>query len=514
MPERIVAYARVSSREQAEDTNALEQQKARLRTAGATEIFLDVESGTNDARPKLKELMDLVAAGQVNKVIATRMDRVARSLPKLRQVIDVFQESGVNLVILDQHLDLTTPQGRMMVNLLGSFAEWETDLLSERIKHGMQHRRNQTLACPQAPWGYTIAEGKYVLDRSPFLCLMSDRPENYLDLKGDDVVLEQLPGKTVAELARESIDIYLEEKSIRRTLAILFTKYGVKKTKSKTNSTHKIFHWTSTGFFFWLKNPILRGHTAYLKRNKVKNKRINKDPKDWVLLEDTHPEQRLITDEEFEEIEYIFELSAKIGNGHLGTKASDSNHYRDYAYQTGHIFCSECGSKCTVKTLKAKGKQYSYYACRHSKAGCSNCQSVKREDIEAALIQNLVKQSKLLAEDGGQLSANTLSRSVRLQELEAKLAATEKIPGFDPDVEQLKDKIRQQIEEEVNSAFYNPLTNQTTEEIISGGNNLMFWHTLSNDEKVNIFPRLVSKIFIRNGEVESIVFKVHSKALI
>jgi hypothetical protein len=347
------------------------------------------------------------------------------------------------------------------------------------------------------------------LDKSLFLCLTpEDRPDNYLELKGNDVSPEQLPGRTVAELARESVDVYLQERSIRRTLAVIFEKYGVKKTKLKSNSTQKIFHWTSTGFFFWLSNPILRGHTAYLKRDTVKTKRINKNPKDWMLLKDTHPEERLITDEEFEEINYIFELSAKIGNGHLGTKASDSNHYREYAYQSGHIFCSECGSKCTVKTLIVKGKQYSYYACRYAKAGCSNCQSVKRQDIEVALIQNLVKQSKLLAEDGDQLSANTLSKSDRLLELEAKLAATEKIPGFDPDVEQFKDKLRKQIEEEVNSYSYNPLTTQTAEEIIREGNNLTFWHTLSTDEKVNIFPRLVSKIFIRNGEVESVIFKV------
>jgi DNA invertase Pin-like site-specific DNA recombinase len=513
--ERIVGYCRVSSREQAEETNALEQQKARLIAAGATEIFVDVQSGTDDARPKLKELMDLVASGQVNKVIATRIDRVARSLLKLHQVIDVFKESKTNLIILDQNIDLSSAQGRLMINMLGSLAEWETDLLSERVKHGMQHRRNQTLACPQAPWGYEVAEGKYVLDRSPFLCLMSDRPENYLDLKGDDVVLEQLPGRTVAELARESVDTYIQEKSIRRTLVVLFNKYGIKKTKIKTNSTQKIFYWTSTGFSFWLKNPVLRGHTVYLKRENVKNKRIYKDPKDWMVLEDTHPEERLINSEEFEEIKYIVEVNAKIGTGSLGTKAlASNNHYHDYAYQAGHIFCGECSSKCTVRTVKGKGKDYSYYACRYAKAGCSNCQCVKRTDIEAALIQNLVKQSKLLAEDGEQLDANTLSKSDRLQELEAKLAATEKIPGFDPDVEQLKDKLRQQIEEEVNSSSYSPLTNQTAEEIIRGGNNLMFWHTLSNDEKVNIFPRLVSKILIRNGEVESVIFKVQSKVLI
>jgi hypothetical protein len=282
----------------------------------------------------------------------------------------------------------------------------------------------------------------------------------------------------------------------------------VKKTKLKTNSTQKIFHWTSTGFSFWLKNPVLRGHTVYLKKEKVKNKRIFKDPKDWMVLEDTHPEERLITDEEFEEINYIVELNAKIGAGNLGTKASASKRYHDYAYQAGHIFCGECGSKCTVRTVKTKGKDYSYYACRYAKVGCSNCQCVRRTHIEAALIQNLVRHSKLITEDGDQIEANTLLKSGRLLELEAKLAAAEKFPGFDPDVEQLKQKLRQQIEEEVRSTAYNPVASQTAESIIRGGNNLMFWHTLSNDEKVNLFPRLVSKIFIRNGEVESVIFKV------
>jgi DNA invertase Pin-like site-specific DNA recombinase len=505
--EKIVAYCRVSSREQAENTKALEQQRARLKAAGATEIFEEVQSGSDDDRLVLKQLMSLVAAKQVDQVIATRIDRMARSVPKLREIFAVFEESDVNLIILDQHLDLKSAQGRLMVNIFASFAELEVDMLSERVRHGMQHRRSQLKACQQPPWGYAVSQDQYILDKSPFLCLVSDRPENYLDLQGDDVLLEELPGRTIAELARESIDTYLEEKSIRRTLGILFNKYGVKKTKLKTNSTQKIFYWTSTGFFFWLKNPVLRGHTAYLKRDKVKNQRINKDPKDWMVLEDTHPEQRLLTDEEFEEIKYIFELSAKIGAGDLGTKASASNRYREYAYQSGHIFCGECGSKCTVKTVKSGGKDYSYYACRYAKTGCSNCQSVKRQHIEAALIKNLVQRSKLLAEDGDPFSANTLSKSDRLLELEAKLAAAQKIPGFDPDVEQFKEKLQQQIEEEANSSSYNLVANQTAEEIIGGGNNLTFWHTLSNDEKVNIFPRLVSKIFIRDGEVESVLFK-------
>ena len=110
---RIIGYARVSSREQAEDHQALEQQIARLKAAGATEIFIEVKSGRRDDRAKLNDLMSLVQLKQVDGVIVTRVDRVARSLPKLRQVIDVFLNSDVNLVILDQSIDLSTSQGKL-----------------------------------------------------------------------------------------------------------------------------------------------------------------------------------------------------------------------------------------------------------------------------------------------------------------------------------------------------------------------------------------------------------------
>ena len=161
---RIIGYARVSSREQAEDHQALEQQIARLKRAGATEIFVEVKSGRRDDRAKLNQLMTLVQQKQVDGVIATRLDRIARSVLKVRQCLDVFVNSDVNLVILDQSIDLSTSQGKLMVNILGSFAELEVDMLSERVKHGKQHGRNQLKACEQAPWGYVVQNSKYVLD--------------------------------------------------------------------------------------------------------------------------------------------------------------------------------------------------------------------------------------------------------------------------------------------------------------------------------------------------------------
>lgn len=77
---RVVGYARVSSPEQADDSQALEQQIARLKEAGATEILSDVESGSKDNRVEFQRLMSLVLDGAIDEVIFTRIDRLTRSL--------------------------------------------------------------------------------------------------------------------------------------------------------------------------------------------------------------------------------------------------------------------------------------------------------------------------------------------------------------------------------------------------------------------------------------------------
>jgi DNA invertase Pin-like site-specific DNA recombinase len=501
---RIIGYARVSSREQAEDHQALEQQIARLKAAGATEIFIEVKSGRRDDRAKLNDLMSLVQLKQVDGVIVTRVDRVARSLPKLRQVIDVFLNSDVNLVILDQSIDLSTSQGKLMVNILGSFAELEVDMLSERVRHGKQHARNLEKACEQAPWGYVVKDSKYVLDTSPYLCLIAeDRPENYLQLKKDDIPLEQLPCRTVAQLGKEFIQTYIQEKSIRGALKFLFNKYGVGRTSAKINSHDRVFSWTQRGFSLWLINPVLCGHTSYLKENK---RNQLKDPSEWTTIKDTHPNQRLMTDEEAAEIRYLLELNKKIGNGALGEKADANNHYREYAYQSGMIFCGECGSKCTIKYTSNNQKEYSYYACRYSQLGCSNSRSVVRKKIEDDFIKILVQKSQLLAEVSSLDDDYISSNSDRVSTLQAKLKAVSEISDSDPDLEKYKQKLRQQIALALNSSSSDYLSNCTASEILRAGNNLAFWHTLSNDEKVGTFPRLVSKIFIQGGEVKSVVF--------
>lgn len=210
---RIVGYARVSSREQAVDSQALKQQIARIKKAGATIIYQDIQSGSRDNRPALKELMESISEGKTDEVIITRIDRIARSLPKLRECIEIFVNAGVQLQILDQTIDLMTSQGKLMLNVLGSLAEWETDLLSERVRHGKKYRRDKKVANESYPWGYKIVNDKYQLNEAQFLCLLSDRPSNYLELYYE-TDLTKLNALTVKEIARDCIAIFFKLKEL------------------------------------------------------------------------------------------------------------------------------------------------------------------------------------------------------------------------------------------------------------------------------------------------------------
>ncbi|BAY29797.1 resolvase [Nostoc carneum NIES-2107] len=504
---RIVGYARVSSREQAVDSHALEQQIARLKAAGAIEIFQDIQSGSKDNRPALKELMKLMAEGKIDGLIITRIDRIARSVPKLRECMEICVNSAINFRVLDQEIDLTTSQGKLMLNLLGSVAEWETDLLSERVRHGKKYRRDQKAASESYPWAYKTINDRYQLNEAPFLCLISNRPSNYRELY-HETDITKLNALTVKEIARDCIDIFFNAQGATRALKVIFQKYGLAKINYKRNGSDGKFHWTVTGFIWWLSNPVLCGHTAYMQRiNLGKGKRKKNQRENWEFIYNTHPEHRLITDEEYLEIQRILKFNNK--KGPIANPEIDgTNSYREYAYQSGLVFCAECGSKCITKSAKRReGGKYYYFACRYAGMGCKNLISTRKQNIEDALIQTLVQRSQTLANESEQ-SPITQEKSEKLKELESRLDALNRIPGFDPDLENLKTKVRQQIDEEINPFISDSILNKSTEEIIRAGNNLAIWHTLSPDDKVKIFQQIVHRITVQNKEVNEVILKI------
>ena len=132
MGKKIVGYVRVSGIEQVESAQEIEQQAERLEAQGATEIFVDIGSGMSEDRSEFSSMMALVCAGEVQEVVVTRLDRLTRSIAQLGQFVEMFENSDVNLRVLDQPLGSRTPPDTLMMRLLGITAEWEGDLSNQK----------------------------------------------------------------------------------------------------------------------------------------------------------------------------------------------------------------------------------------------------------------------------------------------------------------------------------------------------------------------------------------------
>lgn len=126
-----IGYARVSSTGQNEAA-----QVDILTRHGAQELFIEKASGTTrQGREKLEEAIRFARKGDV--LMVTRLDRLARSVLDLNTISQELQAKGVDLIATEQNIDTTTPTGRLMFNMLGAIAEFETDLRRERQLEGI-----------------------------------------------------------------------------------------------------------------------------------------------------------------------------------------------------------------------------------------------------------------------------------------------------------------------------------------------------------------------------------------
>lgn len=127
-----IGYARVSSVGQ-----SLDIQREQLQAAGCERIFEEKRSGRSAAdRAALKEALRFAREGDT--LVVTRLDRLARSITDLREIVDGLSAKGVGFRCLQQGaLDTTRSDGKLMLNILGSFAEFEADLRRERQMEGI-----------------------------------------------------------------------------------------------------------------------------------------------------------------------------------------------------------------------------------------------------------------------------------------------------------------------------------------------------------------------------------------
>ena len=127
---QIIGYARVSSVGQDHAG-----QVDRLKAAGATKIFQEKRSGVDRERDELKKCLDYVREGDT--LLVTKLDRPARSAVDLLNIVREMQDKGVAFKALDQSLDMTTPAGKLQLQVLAAVAEFETAIRRERQMEGI-----------------------------------------------------------------------------------------------------------------------------------------------------------------------------------------------------------------------------------------------------------------------------------------------------------------------------------------------------------------------------------------
>lgn len=127
-----------------------EAQHDALTAAGCEKVFLDTASGTLARRPELDKAL-LSANRTGGQLVVTKLDRLGRSLENLIDLSNTLQERGVDLVVLDQGIDTSTATGRMFFQILGSIAEFEHALMSERTRDGLAAARARGRTGGQKP---------------------------------------------------------------------------------------------------------------------------------------------------------------------------------------------------------------------------------------------------------------------------------------------------------------------------------------------------------------------------
>jgi DNA invertase Pin-like site-specific DNA recombinase len=128
---RLIGYARVSTEDQATDAQVDE-----LRAAGCGIVHEEHGSGASRARPVVAKLMREIGGGDV--LVVVRLDRLARSVSHLLQVIETLEERGAHFRSLRDPIDTSTPQGMFSLQVLGAVAQLERALIAERTKAGMK----------------------------------------------------------------------------------------------------------------------------------------------------------------------------------------------------------------------------------------------------------------------------------------------------------------------------------------------------------------------------------------
>jgi site-specific DNA recombinase len=327
---RVAIYTRISTDEDHQPFS-LESQELRLRSYIASQegwelvrIFTDQASGAMMEREDLQRALREARAGRFDLLLVYRVDRFSRRLRGLVELLDNLDKAGVCFRSATEPFDTSTPAGRMMVQMLGVFAEFERATIIDRVVAGMERR------AARGAWNHGVSPYGYSVDK----------PTGFLTVRDDEAVLVPL-----------IFSRYVHDRLGAREIANLLNHDGHRTRAGKP--------WSHAAVLTILKNPVYVGQIFYR----------------GVYHEGPHP--RLVTQELFDEAQRILTERGE----DYSKRASNKSDY----LLAGLIICDRCGKRFIGGTATGNRYTYRYYTCfsRH-RYGVDTCDSERlpAEEIE------------------------------------------------------------------------------------------------------------------------------------
>lgn len=384
---RVLAYIRVSTDEQVEKGNSLGEQQERLTAycvamSWSPPVFIidDGYSAKNLNRPGIIKLTGLIERMEFDIVLTTKLDRLCRNLLDLLQIIKQFNEYSCSYVSASESFDTSTAVGRMTLQLLGTFAEFERERISERVKDNMVSlAKNTDKALGKPCYGYDIIEGMYVINEAE------------------------------AENVRYMFDL-AEQGQGHRMIAKHLNLKGVTTKQGKP--------WDQVNVKRLMSTETVAGVRIFNKRVTVNGKTTIRDKSEWIIKEDNHT--AIIPPERFDKVQEI-----------INSRSRAHNHADNETYLlTGLVKCKYCGGnmKGATNRHKTKYNEYTYhryicssyvlgYGCRHH--------AVHRGDLEGKIIERI---KNVATSTHGELNIKVATSNIEneMREIKTQLAKVDK----------------------------------------------------------------------------------------
>lgn len=140
---KAAIYCRVSTDEQQMDTQeSICLEYCKRNNIEVFAVYKDTISGTTTSRPEFNKLLEDMRQYKFNVIMVSKLDRIGRSLSHLLSLFDEFRTKGLDFIAVTQNIDTSTAAGKLQMQIMGAFAEFERNIISERTREGMKAAKN------------------------------------------------------------------------------------------------------------------------------------------------------------------------------------------------------------------------------------------------------------------------------------------------------------------------------------------------------------------------------------